>query len=371
MSNEKVRQELTERKYRALKSNFFKKGVLIGGMSGLLYGVYSAFLTLGMARGIWADWYGANTAGLSAFVIAYMLCALGSSINDTVSGVFSLANVIAKGKFKDFLRTMRTKPGWIMVLAALFGGPIANTAYVIGLQMAGSMAAPVSALCVAIGAILGRVLYGQKLSMRMIGGIVLCFVATVLLGGTALGAVNPQVLLGCVIAFVAALGWGIEGCVAGYGTAMIDYEIGITIRQCTSGIVNTLVLVPLFAILAGNIGLAPSLLGQAWTSAPAMVFFVISGFCAMLTYSLWYKGNSMCGAALGMALNGTYSFFTPLCCWVLLGLICREPGWAVTPIGWISAVIMFVGIVLIAINPFEFLKKKTRARKQEHANAAG
>ena len=360
--NEQMKLQRTEAKYSALKSDFFKKGVLIGGMSGLLYGVYSAFLTLGMARGVWADWYGPNTAGLSAFVITYMLCALGSSINDTISGLFSLANVTAKGKFKDFLRTMRTKPGWIMVVAALFGGPIANTAYVISLQMAGSMAAPVSALCVAIGAILGRVLYKQELNLRMAAGIGLC--------GAALTGMNSQAILGCIVAFVAALGWGIEGCVAGHGTALIDSEIGITIRQCTSGIVNTLFLVPLFAVLAGNIGLAPRLLGQAWSSGGSMVFFVISGFCAMLTFSMWYKGNSMCGAALGMALNGTYSFFTPLCCWILLGLICREPGWAMTPVGWISAVIMFFGILLIAMNPMDLLKKKEH-KTQEYADAKG
>ena len=358
----------TEEKYKMLKSSFFKKGVFIGLMSGLLYGVYSAFLTLGMARGVWADWYGPNTAGLSAFVIVYMLCALGSSINDTISGLFSLANVIRKGKFKDFLRTMRTKPGWIMVVAALFGGPIANTAYVIGLQLAGSMAAPVSALCVAIGAILGRILYKQELNVRMTIGIVVCFVATVMVGGTAVSAMNPQVLLGCVIAFIAALGWGIEGCVAGHGTALIDYEIGITIRQCTSGIVNTLFLVPVMAIIAGNIGLAPQLLGQAWTSGGSMIFFVISGFSAMLTYAFWYKGTSMCGAALGMALNGTYSFFTPLCCWILLGLICREPGWEVGLIGWIAAIIMFFGILLIAINPLDLVKKNKNEQGTVAAN---
>ena len=363
MNTQQLNRQQTEEKYKALKNNFFKRGILIGGMSGLLYGVYSAFLTLGMSRGIWADWQ-APGSGLSVFILTYMLSAIGSSINDTISGLFSLANVTAKGKLKDFLRTMRTKPGWIMVLAALFGGPLANTAYVIGLQMAGSMAAPVSALCVAIGALLGRILYKQTLNLRMAAGIVLCFAATVMIGGTALSAMNSQVLLGCAISFLAALGWGIEGCVAGHGTALIDSEIGITIRQCTSGIVNTLVLVPLFAVLAGNITLAPQLLGQAWSSAGAMPFFVISGFCAMLTFSMWYKGTSMCGAALGMALNGTYSFFTPLCCWILLGLIFREPGWAITPIGWVSALVMFCGIVLIAMDPRQLFQKKSTQKQK-------
>ena len=55
MNTQQLNRQQTEEKYKALKNNFFKRGILIGGMSGLLYGVYSAFLTLGMSRGIWAD----------------------------------------------------------------------------------------------------------------------------------------------------------------------------------------------------------------------------------------------------------------------------------------------------------------------------
>lgn len=349
---------IATQKYNALKSNFMRRGIIIGAISGLLYGVYSAFLTLGMSKGIWADWYGVNTAGLSAFVITYVLCAVGSAVNDTISGVWSLIFAAAKGKFGDIGRSIKSKPGRMIMLAAVFGGPIANTAYVIGLQMAGSMAAPISALCVALGAILGRVLYKQKLTPRMIFGIALCFVSTVMIGGNAIGSINASAFLGCAISFIAALGWGIEGCVAGYATSMVDSDIGIAIRQCTSGIINMVIIVPLFAAFAGNVGIGPHLLAQAWTSSPAIPFFIISGFCAMFTYSMWYKGNSMCGAALGMALNGTYSFFTPLCCWILLGLICGQDGWNVSAIGWIAAVVMFIGIVFIAMNPLDIFRKK-------------
>ena len=70
---------------KKLSSNFFKKGVTVAILSGMFYGLYSAFLTLGMANGVWADWYGVNNAALSAFVITYMLGALGSALNDTIS----------------------------------------------------------------------------------------------------------------------------------------------------------------------------------------------------------------------------------------------------------------------------------------------
>ena len=55
---------------RKVDSAFMKKGVFIAIMSGVTYGLYTGFLTLGMARGVWAaDWYGANTSGLSVFAI--------------------------------------------------------------------------------------------------------------------------------------------------------------------------------------------------------------------------------------------------------------------------------------------------------------
>ena len=45
---------------KKVDSAFMKKGVFIAIMSGVTYGLYTGFLTLGMARGIWgADWYGA------------------------------------------------------------------------------------------------------------------------------------------------------------------------------------------------------------------------------------------------------------------------------------------------------------------------
>ncbi|GKH00620.1 MULTISPECIES: hypothetical protein [Hungatella] len=344
---------------KKLSAQFFKKGVFVAILSGICYGLYSAFMTLGMTKGVWADWYGPNTAALSAFVITYLLGSLGSAINDTCSAVWALLIAGIKGKLGDFFRCLKTKPGWIMIAAALVGGPISSAAYVVGLQMAGSIVIPISALCPAIGAILGRILYKQELNKRMVAGIVICVLSSFMIGSTSLGGDAPEGrLLGICIAFIAALGWGIEGCVAGYGTTLIDYEIGITIRQCTSGLSNLCILVPIFGIIAGNIGIAPRLTAQAFTSGPAMIFFVISGFFALFAYSLWYKGNSMCGAALGMACNGAFSFWGPFFCWIILGVICGIDGWSLPPIVWAAAILMIFGILMIAMNPLDLFRKK-------------
>lgn len=339
-----------EKKYR-------RKGIVIAICSGMSYGLYSAFLTFGMSQGVWADWYGDNSLNLSVFVVTFVLGALGSAINDTCSAIWSIVIASIKGKIVDLKKCFFSKPGLIMALAALVGGPIASTAYVVALQMAGSIIIPITALCPAIGAILSRILFKQQLNFRIACGIGICIFASILIGSTAMSDSAPQnLLLGCLIAFIAALGWGIEGCIAGYGTVLIDYEIGITIRQTVSGITNLIVLVPLMCLISGDVSLAPKLTIMAVSSWPSMLFFIISGFCAVYAYSLWYKGNSMCGTALGMACNGMYSFWGPFFCWLVIGVFFKQDGWALQPIAWIAAIIMIIGIFLIAVNPITLFK---------------
>ncbi len=345
---------------KKLSSKFFKKGLTVAVLSGMFYGLYSTFITLGMSQGVWGDWYGPNEALLSAFVVTYMLGALGSAINDTISAIWCMGIAAFKGKLGDFFRTLKTKPGRVMIAAALVGGPISSTAYVVALQMAGSIVIPITALCPAIGAILGRILFKQRLTPRMMVGIAICFTASFMIGSTGLGDDAPEgLLLGLLIAFIAAFGWGLEGCVAGYGTSMIDYEIGITIRQSTSGLANLLILLPIFAFIAGGgFGLSTELLFDAVTDPAAMPWFVVSGFFAVFAYSLWYKGNSMCGAALGMACNGAYSFWGPFFMWLILGVALGWENWALPPIAWVAAVVMIFGILMIDMNTLDLLKKK-------------
>lgn len=347
------------REKKKISDQFFKKGIIIALFSGVAYGLYSAFLTLGMTKGVWGDWYGANTAALSAFTLTYILGAIGSAVNDICSAVWAIINAVIKGKFGDFIRTINTKPGRIMILAAIIGGPIASTAYVVGLQMAGSIVIPIAALCPAIGAVLARIFFKEDLDKRTILGIVICVVASFIVGSPSLGGDAPDgMLLGIGIALIAAFGWGFEGVIGGYGTSMIDSEIGITIRQATSGITNILILIPILGMMGGGVKDTMGLVVQAFGSGSAMIWFAISGFFAFISFKSWYQGNSMCGTALGMACNGSYSFWGPFFCWIILGVIGGMDGWSLPPIVWFGALLMAFGILVIAMNPLDLFRKK-------------
>lgn len=62
---------------RAMKKSFQTRGILTAVSSGMVYGMYTAFMTYAMAMGIWAVWYGENS-GLSEFAVLFLLSALGA-----------------------------------------------------------------------------------------------------------------------------------------------------------------------------------------------------------------------------------------------------------------------------------------------------
>ena len=357
---------------QAQEKSYRKKGIFIALMSGFLYGGYTAFMTQGMATGVWVDYYGGTgvAAGLSAFALVYTLSAVGAAVNDICSAVWTLIYAAIIGRLGDFARSINTKPGRILIVAAIIGGPLASTAYVIGLQMAGSIIVPIAALNAAIGAIIGRIIYKQKLSGGMILGIVICFAAAVIIGlfgygipegGLAgiFGNMSGEAVIGIIAAFCAALGWGIEGAVGGYACCMVDTEVAICIRQCTSGIVNAVILCSLLSVMGGDgIGSGLALVGHALADGPSIWMFIVAGIFASWSFKFWYKGASMCGAALGMGCNGTYAFWGPLYCLVVCGLIFGGEGWNIAWPGWVGAIIMVIGIFVLAISQQKATEKE-------------
>ncbi|MDO5538023.1 MAG: hypothetical protein Q4F72_10905, partial [Desulfovibrionaceae bacterium] len=325
--------------HNRVKSSFRRRGIITAVMSGVTYGNYTAFMTLAMSMGLWVAWYGEDS-GFTPFAVAFMLSALGAALTDTCSAVWALLIAAWKGKLGDFGRSFKSKPGVILACAAMIGGPLASTAYVIGLQQAGSIVVPISALCPAIGAILARILFKQPLTPRMLLGIAICFGASALIGMSSMGGdeAHPNMMLGLLFGFGAALGWGIEGCVGGYATSMIDPEISITIREVTNGLSNLLIMVPILAMIGDANGF--EIIGRAITDWDSMKYFIIGGFACYWGFMLWYKGNAMCGAALGMACNGMFSFWGPFFCWIWIGLIFGIDGWNMPAVAWVAAVLM-------------------------------
>ena len=371
------KRETVEQRIAALreerKRKYFVRGIAFAVASGICYGLYTGFLTLAETQGVWGEWFagaewGNGQAALSAFAITFALAALAAGINDLISGIWSVLVCAKNRQLGDFWKTMKSKPGLVMMVCAAIGGPFATIAYIIGLNSATAagnpgVIVPIAALNCAIGAVLGRIFFKQTLNAHKVVGIAICLLAAALIGGTSFAAMGPEALMGCLFAFLAAFGWGFEGCVAGFGTILIDYRIGIAIRQVTAGVLELFVVFPLLMVFGGGMELLGAVSSAAATS-PALLFFLISGFFAMPAFSFWYKGNSMCGTALGMACNGMYAFWGPFFIWIILGVL-NIGGMAadyppLSSMQWIGALIMVVGIFCIAVNPAELLRSNKK-----------
>ena len=201
MSNNQSIAQLREKR----RKQYFTRGVAFAVASGICYGLYTGFLTLAETQGAWGAWFAGlewnGNPALGAFVVTFALAALAAGINDCFSGIWSIAVCAKNHQLGDMWKTMKTKPGLIMMLCAVIGGPFATICYIIGLNSATAagnpgVIVPIAALNCAIGAVLGRIFFKQQLRGHMIAGILICLFAAALIGGTSFASMGPEALMG-------------------------------------------------------------------------------------------------------------------------------------------------------------------------------
>jgi len=313
------------------RKKFKAIGVTTGLISGLMYGLYTTFVLI-------AGYYKPLAGAVGLFAAPYVT----SGLNDLFAGIWLTAYNVKTGRIREIGRSLRLFPGKIILIGSLVGGPIASGAYLMGLAMAGAYAIPISAMYILFGALFARIFLKQKIVPRVGIGMMICVV-----GAIVINWVKPEgstnFTLGIICAFVAAIGWALEGVFAAYGSAMLDTDVVINIRQLLSGIVDLIVILP----MVGGMGLLKGTL----FSLPPVMWLLVSGLCAAISYLCWYKSNSTIGCAMGMSLNITYAFWGVLFCILFL----KQP---LTPTIIIGSIIIILGAVLVSVDPFELLKKK-------------
>lgn len=318
-------------KMQEMQKKFRRTGIIMGVLSGFTYGVYSTFIVLA----------GQKEPLLSAAALVMAVAFVTCGLNDLIAGIWLLIWNAKKGKLSELGRSIKTFPGKMIIIGALIGGPLANGAYLLGLTMAGAAAIPISATCALFGAIFAWIFLKQKLTARVIVGMIVCVA-----GAVIINLVKPEgasnFTLGIIFAFVAAISWGLEGMVSSFGGAILDCDIAVNIRELVSGVVILFIIVPIIN--------AMGLLTSTVTSVSPMIWLILSGLSAAVSFLTWYKSNSTVGCAIGMSLNVTYALWGVVLSVLFLGTV-------MTPTMLIGSVVIVVGAVLVTMNPLDFLKK--------------
>ena len=223
-------------------------------------------------------------------------------IHDTFSAIWSCLLNGIRGKLPNVVKALKTKSGKFVILAAVIGGPVGMTGYVLSVaNMGASIGAVASAIFPAIGAVLAYFFLKEKMQWyRWV------FLILSLLGVYGL-SYSPEInianfWLGFAGTLMCAFGWGIEAVIIAKSVqdeAVTD-EIALQIRQTTSAIVYGIIILPFMKGWGFTVSLFS---GTGWL----IPTIAIAALFATVSYLFYYKAISQIGASKAMALNVTYS----------------------------------------------------------------
>lgn len=218
------------------------------------------------------------------------------------------------GKIPDFFRTLkqfRNISKWFF-LGAIFGGPMAIFGSFMAMGYVGPVFAAVSALMYpVVGTILAYFWYNEKITKRAVAGMVLIILGGVVTYGLGIfdelkAGAGSLAWLGYLGGLMAAIGWGVEGAIAGRALDVTDPDVGITIRFGAETLYWIFIILPLAAILS-TVKVAPMV---AQTINPwAIVWLLLAGITFAYCYVSWYKSFPLIGVGRGQAIGDLYGIF--------------------------------------------------------------
>lgn len=307
-----------------------KTGILWGILSGATWGLDGVILGMALAMAPF-------TGGTSLYAAPLA----GAAMHDGFAGFWLFLYNLFTGRWREYGRTLATKPGMIVVLASLFGGPVAMSGYMLGINMAGaSYALAITACYPAVGAIAAVFLLKEKINARVWMGIILCMIGAITVGYTPPEGDFPQFYLGLGLSLLATFGWGMEGVLSTFGMDMADPDIAIGIREATSFVVY---LVGVLPVAAGLVVFWDAFKEQS------LYYIALAGFLGGLSYLAWYRALNMTGVGRAMAFNISYALWSVFFGWLLTGL-------EITPTLIGGSVVITLGTLLVVANPKELVQ---------------
>ena len=288
-------------------------GKRYGIFSGVLWGLDTVVLAIALAMIPFADF------GQSALA--------GAVLHDVACAVILLVYMALRGRLKDTWAALRTRPGKSVIAAALLGGPIGMSGYLIAIDNIGpGLTAIISTFYPALGTLLAFILLKERMAPRQIAALLVALAAIVATGWSATSEPieGGNAILGVAGALACVIGWGSEAVILTWGMRdeAVDNEVALQIRETTSAVVY------LFIV-------------------------ALAGLAGTASYLFYYKALSAIGASRGMALNISYSAWAIIFALVLQGTV-------PTAIQVACCVVILVGTVLAATSNWgDLLPKRT------------
>lgn len=267
--------------------NNYRLGVASGIISAVTWGLDTVLMAIVLAM---SPFLPEGAVFLAPFITAFF--------HDSFSAVWTFIYLAFKRQLGNLFKAMKTKSALFVVLAALMGGPIGMTGYLLAVKLIGpSYTAIISSLYPAVGSILAYIILKEKMNKKAWVGLVFAIIGVSIIGYSS--GENGTNIMGFLCALLCVFGWGSECVICAYGMKddEVSSECALQIRQMTSAIVYGILIVPVI----GGIGLCFEVIRTSviwWIGATAL-----SG---TISYLFYYNAIYKIGATRAMGLNITY-----------------------------------------------------------------
>ena len=271
-------------------------------------------------------------------------------VHDAFSAIWACVYNGVRGNLPNVVAALKTRSGKFVALAAVIGGPVGMTGYVLSVaNMGASIGAVASAIFPAIGAALAY--FFLKEEMQWYRWVLL---AITLLGVYGL-SYSPEInitnfWLGFAGSLMCSFGWGIEAVIIAkcvQDDAVTD-EIALQIRQTTSALVYGIVVLPIL----GGWPLTVSLFNfqETGTLIPTIA---LAALFATVSYLFYYRAISQIGASKAMALNVSYSAWA-----VVISVVVLQDFSLLNPVTILCTVVVLLCGILAAADYKELFKRR-------------
>lgn len=312
----------------------------------MIAGIFAAItwametLTIGMAMAM-APFLSTEQAVLLAPFVSTFL-------HDFFSAIWACAYNGIRGNLANVKKALKTRSGKYVILAAIIGGPVGMTGYVLSINnMGAAIGAVASAIFPAIGAVLAYFFLKEK--MQWYRWILLIVTILGVYGLSYSPEINiTNFWLGFAGTLMCAFGWGIEAVILAKSMQdpEVTDEIALQIRQTTSAVVYGLVILPFIK----GWGFTVSLFSGTEMLIPTLA---LAAFFATISYLCYYRAISQIGASKAMAVNVTYAAWAI----VFTVLVFRDTS-VLNPITIVCTIVVLVCGVLAAADYKELLGKE-------------
>lgn len=268
-------------------------------------------------------------------------------IHDFCLSLWMLCYMGIKKESKKIVPALKTRSGKVIVLAALMGGPIGMTGYVLSISYIGAAyTAIISALFPGVGALLSYIFLKEKMKGYQLAGLTASILGVIALGYSPGGNESTNILLGFLFALMCVIGWASEAVIIAYGlkTQEISDRLALQIRQLTSAIFYGAIIIPVVGGWSFTMVILP-------TKTAAII--LLAALFGTASYLFYYKAINKIGASKAMALNITYSAWS-----IVFGAIILNEEVSLRSV--IYALIIVGGSVIAAANLEEIVKFKKK-----------